>query len=199
MRGGIFANPDSSANPGYTLSAEGRYLPAANRFPSAGAQQSFKPLADYVHSLGLKFGIHIIRGIPREAVEKNLPIAGSTFHAADAANRSDVCRWNSDNYGLKNNAAAQAYYDSIARLYASWGVDFLKVDCISSPYKADEIRMVSTALKKTGRPIVLSLSPGPTPLEDAANVRQYAQQWRISDDFWDIWSAPQEKTGSRNN
>ena len=193
--GWYLAHPDSSSGPGYTLSADGRYLPASNRFPSVGAERSFKPLADYVHSLGLKFGIHIIRGIPREAVEKNLPIDGSTFHAADAANRSDVCRWNSDNYGLKDNTAAQAYYDSIARLYASWGVDFLKVDCISSPYKADEIRMVSTALKKTGRPIVLSLSPGPTPLEDAASVHQYAQQWRISDDFWDLWSAPQDKNG----
>lgn len=187
------AHPDDSTNPGYTLSADGRYLPAVNRFPSAGAQQSFKPIADYVHSLGLKFGIHIIRGIPREAVKKNLPIAGSLFHATDAADQSDTCRWNSDNYGVKNNAAGQAYYDSLASLYASWGVDFLKVDCISSPYKTDEIRMMSAAIQKTGRPIVLSLSPGPTPLDDAANVRQYAQQWRISDDFWDLWSSPNDE------
>ncbi len=193
--GWYLAHPDDSAHPGYTLSADGRYLPAPNRFPSASSQQSFKQLADYVHSLGLKFGIHIIRGIPREGVDKNLPIDGSSFHAADAADRSDVRRWNGDNYGLKSNAAAQAYYDSIARLYASWGVDFLKVDCISSPYKAEEIRMMSAAIQKTGRPIVLSLSPGPTPLEDAANVSRYGQQWRISDDFWDLWSAPQNPTG----
>jgi alpha-galactosidase len=192
-------HPENSASPGYTLSADGRYLPASNRFSSAGAQDSFKPLADYVHSLGLKFGIHIIRGIPREAVDKNLPIAGSSFHAADAADTSDRCRWNSDNYGLRDNAAGQAYYDSIIQLYASWGVDFLKVDCISSPYKASEIHMIDTAIKKSGRPIVLSLSPGPTPLADAADVSTHAQLWRISDDFWDLWTSPHDENGFPQN
>ena len=140
---------------GFVMDADGRYLVANSRFSSPG----FKPLADWVHSLGLKFGIHIIRGIPREAVEKNLPIAGSSFHAADAANTADTCRWNADNYGLKNNAAAQAYYDSILKLYAGWGVDYIKVDCISKPYQADEIHMVSAAIGNSGRPMVLSLSP----------------------------------------
>lgn len=193
---GWFAvHPESSTHPDYTISADGRYLPALDRFPSAGAQDSFKPLAGSVHALGLKFGIHIIRGIPRPAVEKNLPIAGSSFHAADAANRADTCRWNSDNYGIQDNAAGQAYYDSILKLYASWGVDFLKVDCISQPYHAASIRMIDEAIRKTGRPIILSLSPGPTPIAEAAEVSQHAQQWRISDDFWDIWSGPQNQSG----
>jgi alpha-galactosidase len=173
---------------GYVLSPEGLYLPARNRFTSSANDQGLKPLADYVHSLGLKFGIHIIRGIPKEAVEKDLPVAGSSYHAAEAADQTDLCRWNPDNYGVKANAAGQAYYDSMARLYASWGLDFLKVDCISQPYDAPEIHMVSAALRKSGRPIVLSLSPGPTPLDQAADVRQYAQMWRISDDMWDVWS-----------
>jgi alpha-galactosidase len=193
--GWYLAQPENFASPGYSLSADGRYLPAANRFPSASNQQGFKPLADYIHSLGLKFGVHIIRGIPREAVEKNLPIVSSPFHAIDAANRSDLCRWNADNYGVRDNPAGQAYYDSIIRLYASWGIDFLKVDCISSPYKAAEIRMIGAAIAKTGRPIVLSLSPGPTPLEDATNVRQAAQLWRISNDFWDLWTSPHDQDG----
>jgi hypothetical protein len=69
-----------------------------------------------------------------------------------------------------------------------WGVDFVKVDCISSlPYKTDEIHMISSALRKSGRPIVLSLSPGPTSLAVAADVSQHAQMWRISADFWDYW------------
>ncbi|MHB1960041.1 MAG: glycoside hydrolase family 27 protein [Acidobacteriaceae bacterium] len=185
--GWYLAQPDK-ADQGYTLDANGRYIPATNRFPSANKDRGFKPLADYVHSLGLKFGIHIIRGIPKQAVERNLPIAGSSYHAAEAADTSDTCRWNHDNYGVRNNAAGQAYYNSIARLYAGWGVDFVKVDCISQPYKMGEIHMVSSALKKTGRPIVLSLSPGPTPLADAADVTKQAQMWRISDDFWDVWS-----------
>ena len=185
--GWYLASPEKT-DQGYTLDSNGRYIPAVNRFPSADKDRGFKPLADYVHSLGLKFGIHIIRGIPKQAVARNLPIAGSNYRAAEAADTSDTCRWNHDNYGVRNNAAGQAYYDSIARLYAGWGVDFVKVDCISQPYKTASIHMVSRALKKSGRPIVLSLSPGPTPLADASDVVQQAQMWRISGDFWDVWN-----------
>jgi alpha-galactosidase len=145
-------------------------------------------LADYMHSLGLKFGIHILQGIPREAVERNDPIEGSDFYAADAADTSGTCKWNFDNYDLKNTRAGQAYYDSIARLYARWGVDLIKADCIAyAPYKGNEIRMLSAALVKTGRPIVLSLSPGPTSIEKLADVERYATMWRISNDITDIW------------
>jgi alpha-galactosidase len=178
----------------FTLDGYGRYTPALNRFPTGANDSGFKLLADYVHSLGLKFGIHILQGIPKQAVEKNLPIAESSYRAADAANTSDTCAWNPDNYGLDTSKpAAQAYYDSIAKLYASWTVDMIKVDCISSrPYKGDEIRMLSTALGKTGRSIVLSLSPGPAPLEKTDEMRQYSQMWRISNDIWDLWHSTVE-------
>jgi alpha-galactosidase len=178
----------------YTTDGFGRYTPALNRFPSAVNGAGFKPLADYVHSLGLKFGIHILRGIPKQAVEKNLPVAGSSFHAADAAVTSDTCPWNFDNFGVDGvKPAGQAYYDSIAKLYAGWDVDFIKVDCIASrPYKGDEIRMLSTALEKTGRPIVLSLSPGAAPMEKVDEMRKYAQMWRISNDIWDEWHSDLE-------
>jgi hypothetical protein len=196
--GWYLAHPENAgkkgADPGFTISSDGLYQPATDRFPTG-----LKTLADSAHAMGLKFGIHIIRGIPREAVEKNTPIAGSSFHAADAADQNDLCEWNSDNYGVKDNAAGQAYYDSMARLYAGWGVDFLKVDCISKPYDAHEIHMVSAALRKTGRPIVLSLSPGPTPLDQAEDVRKYAQQWRISNDVWDVWSAKTAEGGFPQN
>lgn len=172
----------------FSLTSDGRFVPVTNRFPSAARDAGFKPLADYIHSLGLKFGIHIIRGIPRQAVVNNSPIAGSPYHASDAADQADVCPWNIYNYGVKNSPAGQAYYDSIAQLYANWGVDFVKADCIADhPYKLDEIRMLSAALRKTGRPIVLSLSPGPTAFEHADEVARYAEMWRISDDFWDHW------------
>jgi hypothetical protein len=177
----------------FSLDEFGRYIPATNRFPDSAHGAGFKPLADYVHSLGLKFGIHILRGIPRSDVEKNLPIAGSKFRASDAADTSDVCPWTNDNYGMNTaSPAAAAYYDSIAKLYASWGVDFLKVDCISShPYRGDDIRLISEAIAKSGRPMVLSLSPGPAPLDKANELRQYAQMWRISDDVWDLWHSDQ--------
>jgi hypothetical protein len=182
-------NPYSNGKPAwkYVLSPDGRYLPSESRFPSAADGVGFKKIADQLHSRDLKFGIHIVRGIPKEAVAKNLPIADSSFHAADAADTSDTCRWNPDNYGVRDNAAGQAYYDSLVKLYAGWGVDFLKVDCITVPYRVGEIHMLSEAIRKTGRPIVLSLSPGPTPIEQAADVTSHAQMWRTSDDFWDHW------------
>jgi alpha-galactosidase len=179
----------NSKNSQFSLDSYGRFTPATNRFPSSAKDAGFKPLADYVHSLGLKFGIHILRGIPKEAVEKNLAIEGSSFRATDAADTSETCPWNSDNFGLDaRKPGAQAYYDSIARLYAGWEVDLIKVDCIAShPYRGDEIRMLSEALRKTGRPIVLSLSPGAAPIDKIDEMRQYAQMWRISDDIWDLW------------
>lgn len=190
------ANPTAEGNSKtfeYSLDEHGRYTPAENRFPSAAKGAGFKPLADYVHGLGLKFGIHILRGIPKQAVVNQIAIADANFSAADGADQSDTCPWNYDNFGTKDSAAAQAYYDSIAKLYAAWGVDLIKVDCIASrPYKAEDIRMIRKALDKTGRPIVLSLSPGPAPVEKLDEMREYAQMWRISNDIWDIWHGEQE-------
>jgi alpha-galactosidase len=179
----------NAENAKFSLDKFGRYTPAVNSIPSAANGEGFKPLADYVHSLGLKFGIHIVRGIPKVAVKENLPIAGSSYHAADAADASDTCPWNPFNYGVDpSKPAAQAYYKSILNLYASWGVDFLKVDCIADhPYKGEDIRMLSEAIRKSGRPMVLSLSPGPASLSKADVFEHYAQMWRISDDVWDVW------------
>jgi hypothetical protein len=217
--GWFFFNPQDRSHPDtlvYAIDANGRYVPVPARFPSSGAAStagnvrqvlntpadtkallynpestSFKPLGDYVHSQGLKFGIHIVRGVPRVSVQQNLPIANSAFHTTDAADTADACPWDPTNWGVKDNAAGQAWYDSLLAQYAGWGVDLLKVDCIAAnPYKADEIRMIRKAIDKTGRPIVLSLSPGPTALENAAEVSQLANMWRISNDIWDLWTNP---------
>jgi len=187
--GWYLPNPESNP-PDYkfTLSADGRFMPAPFRFPSAANNAGFMPLADYTHSLGLKFGIHILRGIPRQAVAMNLPIADSAYHAQDAADLSDTCPWNAYNYGVKTSAAGQAYYESIMKLYASWHVDFVKVDCVADhPYKPEEIRMIANAIKKSGRRMILSLSPGPTSLDNGTEVSKNAEMWRICDDFWDHW------------
>ena len=173
----------------YLWNANGLLVPAPERFPSAANGAGFRPLADWVHSQGLLFGIHIVRGIPRQVAAANLPIAGSSFHASDAADTTSPCPWDEGNWGVKDNAAGQAYYDSMLKLYASWGVDFLKVDCIATnPYRPTEIRQIAAAIRKTGRPIVLSLSPGPTALDDATQVAKYAQVWRIANDHWDGWT-----------
>jgi len=173
-----------------TMDEYGRLTPALNRFSSAADGQGFKPLADYVHGLGLKFGIHIMRGIPRQAVSKNLPVLGTSLRAGDVANPKSVCTWLTDMYGVDmTKPGGQAYYDSIAKLYAQWGVDYIKADDMSSPYHGDEIAALSLAIRKSGRPMVLSLSPGPAPLEQAEDVKKHAQLWRISDDFWDDWKS----------
>ena len=194
--GWYLENPESAGKPGtlvYAVNAQGQYAPAVNRFPSAANGAGFKPLSDAVHAQGLKFGIHIIRGIPKKMVAADAAIPGSGFRASEAADTADVCPWNPDNYGVKDNAAGQAWYDALMKQYAGWGVDYLKVDCIAShPFKGVEIQIIHRAIVKTGRLIVLSLSPGPTALENAALVGENAQLWRISDDVWDRWEKGKE-------
>lgn len=173
-----------------------RLIPAENRFPSAKGGAGFKPIADYIHNLGLKFGIHIMRGIPRQAVHAAAPIQGTSKTARDIAHSFSICSWNTDMYGINPNAdGAQEYYDSLFDLYASWGVDFVKVDdiCITEFKPHDlysakgEIEMIRKAIDKCGRPIVLSLSPGPALLEQAEHLSRHANMWRMTGDFWDNW------------
>lgn len=176
------------ANP--ELDAWGRQIPAPNRFPSALGGAGFKPLADRIHALGLKFGLHIMRGIPRKAVELNLPVLGANATAEQIADRSDVCEWNPDNYGIDmTKPGAQAYYDAQVAQFAEWGVDFVKLDdALMPPVKTDEITAYHQAIEKTGRDIVLSLSPGrKLSLAYAGHFAENSEMWRISDDLWDSW------------
>jgi hypothetical protein len=128
-------------------------------------------------------------------VQANLPIAGTSFHARDAADIPATCPWDDGNYGVSDTPAGQAYYDGMLKLYAGWGLDYIKVDCVSDhPYRPTEIRQIAEAIRKTGRPIVLSLSPGPTQIEHAAEVAKYAQMWRISNDHWDDWLPKKDRS-----
>ena len=184
---------------GVTIDDYGRCIPPANRFPSAANGQGFQPLADRIHALGLKFGIHIMRGIPRRAVERDTPIAGSSFKASQAARPADdvnrTCVWNRDMFGVDaNTPAGLAWYASIARQYADWGVDYIKCDDIAclergAYYDAAEIEALSRSLRASGRSILLSLSPGPAPVNCGPHLKQFAHLWRISGDFWDNWRA----------
>lgn len=167
-----------------------RVIPAENRFPSSAGGKGFAPLAKYVHSLGLKFGIHIMRGIPRQAVYERTKIKGTDKTAADIAKTDSICAWNTDMYGVDPaKPGAKEYYDSIFELYASWGVDFVKCDDIARelPKEESELIMLSNSLKGCGRDMVLSLSPGPALLEKAELYKQVSNMWRITDDFWDNW------------
>jgi hypothetical protein len=175
-------------DPRYVMDEYGRYMPAVNRFPSAADGKGFKALADYVHSKGLKFGIHIMRGVPKQAVENKLPVKGSSVTADQIYSTAMQCEWLKDNYTVDaSKTGAQEYYNSIFELYASWGVDFVKVDDLSRPYHHDEIELIRKAIDRSGRAIVLSTSPGETPIEKAEHVRTHANMWRMVDDVWDTW------------
>lgn len=170
-----------------------RLLPDTKRFPSSCDGKGFKPLADYVHSLGLKFGIHIMRGIPRLAAYKRTKIKGTDITANVIADPYSICMWNPDMYGVNpNEIGAQEYYDSLLELYAEWGVDFIKCDDIcrmDAKSSKAEIEMLHKAIEKCGRDIVLSLSPGPAIVEEHDFYHENANMWRITDDFWDHWES----------
>ena len=180
---------DGSYIPWLAMDQYGRLMPQADKFPSSFQGKGFKPLADYVHSLGLKFGIHVMRGIPRQAVWSKTKVWGTNGITADQiADTNSVCGWLNHMYGLDmTKQGAQQYLNSLLQLYASWGVDFIKVDDIARPYHSAEIEGYKKAIENCGRPIVLSLSPGATPIKDSLHVSAHANMWRMADDFWDNW------------
>ncbi len=193
--GSLIGNPyqkqlqDGSYVPWLTMDEYGRLVPHEHKFPSAFGGKGFKPLSDYVHALGLKFGIHVMRGIPRQAVWSKSPVMGTNGITADMiADTSSTCKWMNHMYGLDmSKPGAQEYLNSLLKLYASWGVDFIKVDDIARPYHSAEIEGYEKAIAACGRPIPLSISPGETALPAASHVKQHATMWRMADDFWDNW------------
>ncbi len=178
----------NQTDPVFCIDEFGRLIPANNKFPSAADGKGFKPLADYVHSRGLKFGIHLMRGIPVEAVKKNTPVKGTDKKATDIYSKESQCDWLRDMYTVDaSKPGAQEYYNSLFELYASWNVDYVKIDNLSRPYHQAEIELIRKAIDNCRRPMVLSTSPGATPLENAEHVKTHANLWRICDDFWDNW------------
>lgn len=178
------------------LDEYGRYLPSPSRFPSCmvdGKNEGFKALADSLHRMGLKFGIHIMRGLPKYILgkEANYKLKGSETTPWNKvySSTTPACTWLKDNLTVRNNEFGQLYYNSIIDLYASWGVDFIKVDDLSRPFYTDEIRMLRKAIDQCGRPIVLSLSPGKTQFKYVEDCHENANMWRMMDDLWDTWSA----------
>lgn len=179
----------NQTDPIYVIDEYGRYIPALNRFPSADDGVGFKELASYIHDKGLKFGIHIMRGIPTIAVDNKLPILGTNGITADQIYSTELqCPWLRDNYTIDaSKPGAQEYYNSIFNMYAEWGVDFIKIDDLSKPYHLQEVELIRNAIDNCGRPMVLSTSPGKTPIEFAEHVSENANMWRMVDDVWDIW------------
>jgi alpha-galactosidase len=188
-------NQDNSFNPTLVLDNNGRMLPDPAKFPSSVNGQGFKPLADYIHSKGLKFGFHLMRGIPRQAVNANTPVLGTNSRAKDIYTQSNPCAWLNLMWGLDmSKPDAQKYLNSLFELYASWGLDFVKVDDLINPYgspafRQSEIEGYRKAIDSCGRDIVFSTSPGETPLANATQISQLANQWRMANDLWDNWNS----------
>lgn len=183
---------DNAPVPWMPMDQYGRLHPDPRKFPSSAGGKGFKPLADYIHSLGLKFGIHVMRGIPRQAQWAKSPVLGAPGITADQiADTTSICPWLNSMYGVDmDKEGAQAYYNSIIDLYAEWGVDYIKVDDIdlreNYPYRKSEVEAMHRAIDQSGRPIVLSLSLN-MKYKNRDHVAANSQLWRISKDFWDEW------------
>lgn len=185
---------------GTCLDSYGRPLPEETRFPSAAGGRGFAPLADYCHRKKLKFGLHLMRGIPIDAVKRNLPILGSDRRAADIAAPDRPTGWSTGMYSIDmSKPGAQAYYYSVVALCASWGVDFIKYDDMVGfkklygrtliPFsQSAEVEAVSKAIGKTEHSISLSISPGEALPDFAPHMRKWVEMERISGDFWDTWA-----------
>ncbi len=163
---------------GFVVDSFGRWVADPAKFPNG-----IKAVADYVHGRGLKFGFYVTPGIPKNAVLHNTPIEGTSFHAADIANTALLEK----NYNCKNmyfidysKPGAQAYVDSWARQFASWGVDYLKIDGVGSSDIPD-VEAWAGALRRSGRPINYALSNN-LPISDAATWQRLANSWRTQGD-----------------
>lgn len=191
---GMNSDPNPHQTPDFkprlAMDEYGRLIPSEDRFPSAADGAGLAPLAAYVHEKGLKFGLHIMRGIPKQAVAENTPVFGSDYHASDFARTDNSCIWLNYMNGLDmKKGGAQEYLDSLFELYADWGVDYIKIDDLSYPYYADEIEGYHLAMERCKRPMVFSTSPGETTLNKAEHISRNAAMWRICADFWDNWEA----------
>jgi hypothetical protein len=159
----------------------GHFLPSKVYFPNG-----LRPIADRAHALGLKFGVHLMRGVPRKAYEQDLPIKGTPYTARDIADTAEEenCTWCTYCYGVDmTKPGAQEWYDGLIQHIAGLGVDLIKYDDIV-PHP-DEVEAVAKAIAKTGRPIVLSLSPGNTVDPEAIDFFRLANMLRVTEDVWD--------------
>jgi hypothetical protein len=160
----------------------GRWVIDATKFPSSGSRNGIQAVADYVHSKGLKFGLYMTPGISHQAVVQNTAIEGTPYHAADIATTASENNYNCRGMvGIDySKPGAQEFIDSWAKQFASWDVDYLKLDGVGS-FDVPDLVAWSTALRSTGRPIHLELSNN-LAIGSAATWKQYSNGWRTGGD-----------------
>ncbi len=169
----------------------GRWVIDATKFPSSGSLNGIQAVASYVHHLGLKFGLYVTPGISQQAVAQNTAIEGTSYTAGQIAEPS--VRENNYNCGGMvgidyTKPGAQQFINSWADQFASWGVDYMKLDGVGS-FDIPDVQAWSNALRQTGRPIHLELSNSLN-INDAATWQQYSNGWRTGGDIEDYGGEP---------
>jgi hypothetical protein len=130
------ATDGSPWTPGETVSpaslnvdAYGRPLPAPDRWPSASNGVGFRRVAAKVKAMGLKFGLHMMRGVLSAAVAAHSPVLGGSGATVDQIALSSLtptkdgpgkCPWFKGAISVDvDKKAGQAFYDSQYQLLAS--------------------------------------------------------------------------------
>lgn len=180
MVDGLLVPTGDKANPmDVSVDEYGIPKPAKEYFPNG-----LKPMIDKLHTKGLKFGVHLMRGIPRVAVEKNLPIKGTKYRAKDIYTTYDDCTWCTFMHGVDmTKQGSQEYYNSVFKKFAEWGIDFVKVDHVT--HFPAEIEGYVKAIAQCGRPMILSLSAGGTSNLDYLQTYRKTNMVRTTPDIWD--------------
>eukprot|EP00258_Populus_trichocarpa_P050235 XP_024466254.1 uncharacterized protein LOC7477078 isoform X7 [Populus trichocarpa] len=177
-------------------------IPDPDRWTSSKDGKGFTEVAKKVHSMGLKFGIHVMRGLSRQAYDANTLIldtttgrayeeSGRLWRAKDIGITERACGWMPHGFMSVNTklGAGRAFLRSLYEQYAEWGVDFVKHDCVfGNDLDVDEITFVSEVLQKLSRPILYSVSPGviPTPVMEK-DISGLVNMYRVTGDDWDTW------------
>ncbi|CAL0307528.1 unnamed protein product [Lupinus luteus] len=194
---------DSNSRGTDNIDEWGRLHPDPERWPSSKGWKGFKNVADKVHDMDLKFGIHLMAGISTQAYDSNTPIldtktgkayeeSGKVWHAKDIGVPGRACKWMSNGFMALNvtSGAGKAFLRSLYELYISWGLDFVKLDCVfGEDIDFEEITYVSQILKELKPSIVFSLSPGVSATPNMAKVvNGLVNMYRVTGDDWDQWS-----------
>jgi hypothetical protein len=170
---------------GPNVGPNGLWVTDPSRFPPQGDTNGIKAVADYVHGLGLKFGIYVTPGISRQAATKNTPIKGTSYTAAQIAEPS-VKESNYNCHGMiginYDKPGAQEFINSWVDMLAAWGVDYIKIDGMQNSNVAD-IKAWSNAIRQSGRPMVLDVTQGSYTRLIAPTLMKYANQWEFAPDI----------------
>jgi len=169
---------------GPNVDAYGRWVTDPSRFAPQGNTDGIKVVADYVHSLGMKFGTYVTPGISKQAVSRNTPIEGTSYTAAQIAEPSVE----EDNYNCRgmvrinyNKPGAQEFINSWLDMLAAWGVDYIKLDGVKNS-NAPDVKAWSNAIRQSGRPMVLDITQGNFTSAIAPTLIRYANQWVFAPD-----------------